>query len=143
MGHRAKNTRIYRYKVNIRPFCVVFSVPKVRLFGNQDIYVKTGSQVQLKCVVSQAVEHPSFVVWYYSKLMLKASFKFNWDHLQVSQRQAGGELEPPLSPLRVYLGRHVDRHVHDRARHQGRRGELHMLAGQPRRGQRQAARGQQ
>ena len=44
-------------------FPLFVSVPKVRIFGNQEIHVQAGSEVQLKCVVSQAVEHPSFVVW--------------------------------------------------------------------------------
>ena len=39
------------------------SVPKVRIFGNRDIHVRSGSKVDIKCVISQAVEHPPYVVW--------------------------------------------------------------------------------
>ena len=30
-------------------------VPKIRIFGDPDIYVKAGSNVQLKCVISQVI----------------------------------------------------------------------------------------
>lgn len=45
---------------------LVVVVPKVRIFGDPDIYVKSGSSVQLKCVVSQAVDAPSYVTWYHN-----------------------------------------------------------------------------
>ena len=50
----------------IPPYVHLFncvSVPKVRIFGNRDIHVRSGSKVDIKCVISQAVEHPPYVVW--------------------------------------------------------------------------------
>jgi len=39
-------------------------VPRVRIFGDTDIYVKAGSSVQLKCVISEIITPPPFIVWY-------------------------------------------------------------------------------
>ena len=57
-----KNFLFEYFVLSNAPF--FFVVPKVRIFGNHEIHVQAGSEVQLKCVVSQAVEHPSFVVWW-------------------------------------------------------------------------------
>jgi len=38
-------------------------VPKVRIFGDKDIYVKDLSTVQLKCVVSQSLVAPTYIEW--------------------------------------------------------------------------------
>ncbi|TRY67184.1 hypothetical protein TCAL_02289 [Tigriopus californicus] len=54
-------------------FNLAVVVPKVRIIGNKDIHVQAGSEVQLKCVVSQAVEHPSFIVWYHNDKMVVSS----------------------------------------------------------------------
>ena len=56
-----KNFLFEYFVLSNAPF--FFVVPKVRIFGNHEIHVQAGSEVQLKCVVSQAVKHPSFVVW--------------------------------------------------------------------------------
>ena len=42
---------------------LLFSVPKVRIFGDKDIYVKDLSTVQLKCVVSQSLVAPTYIEW--------------------------------------------------------------------------------
>jgi neurotrimin len=38
-------------------------VPKVRIFGDRDIFVKSSSTVQLKCVVSQSLVAPTYIEW--------------------------------------------------------------------------------
>jgi len=38
-------------------------VPKVRIFGDRDIFVKSLSTVQLKCVVSQSLMAPTYMEW--------------------------------------------------------------------------------
>ena len=53
----------FTFFMNCTKFSLFFLVPKVLIRGNQDIHVQAGSQVELSCVVSQAVEPPAFVVW--------------------------------------------------------------------------------
>lgn len=45
---------------------LVVVVPKVRIFGGPDIYVREGSSLQLECVISQTIVSPKFVVWEYN-----------------------------------------------------------------------------
>ena len=46
---------------------VFFETPcmfQVKILGGQDIHVKEGSAVVLKCVITNIVEKPPFVTWY-------------------------------------------------------------------------------
>ena len=45
----------------------IISVPKVRIFGDRDIFVKSSSTVQLKCVVSQSLVAPTYMEWRHNK----------------------------------------------------------------------------
>uniref|UniRef100_A0A1B6ED63 Ig-like domain-containing protein n=1 Tax=Clastoptera arizonana TaxID=38151 RepID=A0A1B6ED63_9HEMI len=40
-------------------------VPKIEILGETDIYVKSGSTVQLKCVITQSLEEPAYIFWYH------------------------------------------------------------------------------
>ncbi|VEN49659.1 unnamed protein product, partial [Callosobruchus maculatus] len=40
-------------------------VPKIEIEGESDIYVKRGSTVQLKCVITQSLEPPAYIFWYH------------------------------------------------------------------------------
>lgn len=40
-------------------------VPKIEIMGASDIYVKTGSTVNLKCVITQSLEEPAYIFWYH------------------------------------------------------------------------------
>ncbi|XP_073978156.1 uncharacterized protein isoform X2 [Rhodnius prolixus] len=40
-------------------------VPKVEILGETDIYVKAGSTVNLKCVITQSLEEPAYIFWYH------------------------------------------------------------------------------
>lgn len=44
---------------------LLFSVPKIEIMGESDIYVKTGSPVTLKCVITQSLEEPAYIFWYH------------------------------------------------------------------------------
>lgn len=33
--------------------------------GESDIYVKTGSPVTLKCIITQSLEEPAYIFWYH------------------------------------------------------------------------------
>ena len=49
-------------------YCGVASIRlfifQVKILGGQDIHVKEGSMVILKCVISNTVEKPPYVTWY-------------------------------------------------------------------------------
>lgn len=45
---------------------LVVVVPKVRIFGGPDIYVREGSSLELECVISQTIVSPKYVVWEYN-----------------------------------------------------------------------------
>lgn len=44
--------------------------PQVKILGGQDIHVKEGSKVILKCVITNIVEKPPYVTWYLNNKML-------------------------------------------------------------------------
>ena len=41
----------------------LISVPNVKIFGDRDIFVKSSSTVQLRCVVSQSLVPPTYIEW--------------------------------------------------------------------------------
>lgn len=41
-------------------------VPKIEIVGESDLYVKAGSTVSLKCVITQALEEPAYIFWYHN-----------------------------------------------------------------------------
>lgn len=51
------------------------SVPKIEILGEADMYVKTGSNVSLKCVITQSLEEPAYIFWYHDGERV-----LNYDH---------------------------------------------------------------
>ncbi|XP_067143603.1 zwei Ig domain protein zig-8-like [Centruroides vittatus] len=45
-------------------------VPKAKIPGASDLYVKAGSDINLTCIISQSPEPPSFVFWYHDNRMI-------------------------------------------------------------------------
>lgn len=41
-------------------------MPKIEIVGESELYVKAGSTVSLKCVVTQALEEPAYIFWYHN-----------------------------------------------------------------------------
>lgn len=46
--------------------CACVTVPKIEIVGESDLYVKAGSTVSLKCVITQALEEPAYIFWYHN-----------------------------------------------------------------------------
>lgn len=46
----------------IRVFCVVVS--KAKIIGNTEMYIRSGSDINLTCVVLETPDPPSFIYWY-------------------------------------------------------------------------------
>jgi hypothetical protein len=42
------------------------AVPKIEIVGESDMYVKAGTTVSLKCVITQALEEPAYIFWYHN-----------------------------------------------------------------------------
>lgn len=42
------------------------TVPKIEIVGESDLYVKAGTTVSLKCVITQALEEPAYIFWYHN-----------------------------------------------------------------------------
>lgn len=40
------------------------AVSKAKILGNQELFVKSGSDINLTCVASQISNPPSFIYWY-------------------------------------------------------------------------------
>ncbi len=39
------------------------AAPRVRIFGDRDIFVEPPSSVHLKCVISQSLNPPNYIEW--------------------------------------------------------------------------------
>lgn len=64
----------------------MFLVPKIEILGESDIYVKTGSAVSLKCVITQSLEEPAYIFWYHNGERV-----LNYDHrvLDITMERMG------------------------------------------------------
>ena len=44
---------------------IYFSVPSVKILGDKEMYVKAGTAVTLRCLISNCLEEPAYVFWYH------------------------------------------------------------------------------
>ncbi|GBM92483.1 hypothetical protein AVEN_210053-1 [Araneus ventricosus] len=66
---------LYECQVNTHPLISFFVnltvlVPKSSIREAPDLYVKTGSSINLTCIISQSPEPPVFVFWYHNDRMI-------------------------------------------------------------------------
>ncbi|XP_075210157.1 uncharacterized protein LOC142317476 [Lycorma delicatula] len=69
---QARDAGEYECQINAEPkishvVTLHVVVPKIEIIGESDMYVKAGSQVNLKCVVTQSLESPGYIFWYHNK----------------------------------------------------------------------------
>lgn len=43
---------------------LTISVPKTKMEGPPEVYVKAGSTVNLRCTISRTLEEPAYMFWY-------------------------------------------------------------------------------
>lgn len=43
---------------------MIFAVPKTKMEGLPEVYVKAGSTVNLRCTISRTLEEPAYIFWY-------------------------------------------------------------------------------
>ncbi|XP_049822414.1 hemicentin-2-like [Aethina tumida] len=73
-------------------------VPKIEIPGGNERFVKTGSPVQLKCVITQSLEEPAYIFWYHNgERVLKNDIRM--------EREGS---ETTVSTLIIYHTRHED-----------------------------------
>lgn len=65
----------------------LFAVPKVKITGDHDMYVKTGSTVTLRCVIEQSLEVPFYVFWYHEGLRVMT---YEASNLAIETKRADG-----------------------------------------------------
>lgn len=55
-----------------------FVEPKTELIGESTRHVKAGSQVKLRCIISQALEPPLFINWFYNQKQIYLHNRRGW-----------------------------------------------------------------
>lgn len=79
------------------------AVPKIEIEGESDIYVKRGSTVQLKCVITQSLEEPAYIFWYHDgERVLK------YDQGQIDIRIARKGTDTTISTITIFRTRPED-----------------------------------
>ncbi|XP_039291714.1 zwei Ig domain protein zig-8 isoform X2 [Nilaparvata lugens] len=66
-----RDAGVYECQVNADPklshrVTLIVIVPKVEIVGETERFVKEDSQVNVKCVVTQSLESPSYIFWYHN-----------------------------------------------------------------------------
>lgn len=66
---QARDAGVYECQVGTEPKMSHFVqlnvvVPKIEIAGEADLFVKAGSTVSLRCVITQALEEPAYIFWY-------------------------------------------------------------------------------
>lgn len=51
-------------KIILNFILLKFTVPKIEIVGESDLYVKAGSTVSLRCVITRSLEEPAYIFWY-------------------------------------------------------------------------------
>ncbi|CAK1542421.1 unnamed protein product [Leptosia nina] len=69
---QARDAGLYECQVGTEPKMSHFVqlnvvVPKIEIAGESEIYVKAGSTVSLRCVITQALEEPAYIFWYHNE----------------------------------------------------------------------------
>ena len=84
-------------------FVLLFPVPKIEIVGESDMYVKTGSTVNLKCVITQSLEEPAYIFWYHDNERV-----LNYDRNAKDIRMERVGPDTTVGTLIIYNGRRVD-----------------------------------
>ncbi|KDR15047.1 hypothetical protein L798_10950, partial [Zootermopsis nevadensis] len=79
------------------------AVPKIEIMGESDIYVKTGSTVNLKCVITQSLEEPAYIFWYHDNERV-----LNYDPSTKDIRMERVGPDTTIGTLIIYDGRRED-----------------------------------
>ncbi|XP_072938214.1 neurotrimin-like [Epargyreus clarus] len=105
---QARDAGVYECQVGTEPKMSHFVqlnvvVPKIEIVGESDLYVKAGSTVSLKCVITQALEEPAYIFWYHNDERV-----LNYDRSLVEIRMERVAPDTTVGNLIIYSPRRED-----------------------------------
>ncbi|XP_049871969.1 lachesin-like [Pectinophora gossypiella] len=105
---QARDAGVYECQVGTEPKMSHFVqlnvvVPKIEIVGESDLYVKAGSTVSLKCVITQALEEPAYIFWYHNDERV-----LNYDRSLVEIRMERISPDTTVGNLIIYNPRRED-----------------------------------
>ncbi|XP_045775406.1 hemicentin-2-like [Maniola jurtina] len=105
---QARDAGVYECQVGTEPKMSHFVqlnvvVPKIEIVGESDLYVKAGSTVSLKCVITQALEEPAYIFWYHNDERV-----LNYDRSLVEIRMERRAPDTTIGNLIIYNPRRED-----------------------------------
>ncbi|CAH2087342.1 unnamed protein product [Euphydryas editha] len=105
---QARDAGVYECQVGTEPKMSHFVqlnvvVPKIEIVGESDLYVKAGSTVSLKCVITQALEEPAYIFWYHNDERV-----LNYDRSLVEIRMERLAPDTTIGNLIIYNPRRED-----------------------------------
>ncbi|KAJ2938489.1 hypothetical protein O0L34_g12936 [Tuta absoluta] len=105
---QARDAGVYECQVGTEPKMSHFVqlnvvVPKIEIVGESDLYVKAGSTVSLKCVITQALEEPAYIFWYHNDERV-----LNYDRSLVEIRMERITPDTTVGNLIIYNPRRED-----------------------------------
>ncbi|XP_063830219.1 lachesin-like [Ostrinia nubilalis] len=105
---QARDAGVYECQVGTEPKMSHFVqlnvvVPKIEIIGESDIYVKAGTTVSLKCVITQALEEPAYIFWYHNDERV-----LNYDKSLVEIRMERVAPDTTVGNLIIYSPRRED-----------------------------------
>ncbi|CAG5016378.1 unnamed protein product [Parnassius apollo] len=105
---QARDAGVYECQVGTEPKMSHFVqlnvvVPKIEIVGEADLYVKAGSTVSLKCVITQALEEPAYIFWYHNDARV-----LNYDRSLVEIRMERIAPDTTVGNLIIYNPRRED-----------------------------------
>ncbi|XP_047029019.1 lachesin-like isoform X1 [Helicoverpa zea] len=105
---QARDAGVYECQVGTEPKMSHFVqlnvvVPKIEIVGESDLYVKAGTTVSLKCVITQALEEPAYIFWYHNDERV-----LNYDKSLVEIRMERVAPDTTVGNLIIYSPRRED-----------------------------------
>ncbi|CAH0399624.1 unnamed protein product [Chilo suppressalis] len=105
---QARDAGVYECQVGTEPKMSHFVqlnvvVPKIEIVGESDMYVKAGTTVSLKCVITQALEEPAYIFWYHNDERV-----LNYDKSLVEIRMERVAPDTTVGNLIIYSPRRED-----------------------------------
>lgn len=84
--------------------CYVYlTVPKIEIVGESDLFVKAGSTVSLKCIITQSLEEPAYIFWYHND---ERVLNYDRDLIEIRMERVAPDttvLSISSSPLYIYI----------------------------------------
>ncbi|CAB3254055.1 unnamed protein product [Arctia plantaginis] len=105
---QARDAGLYECQVGTEPKMSHFVqlnvvVPKIEIVGESELYVKAGTTVSLKCVITQALEEPAYIFWYHNDERV-----LNYDKSLVEIRMERVAPDTTVGNLIIYSPRRED-----------------------------------